>query len=226
MLTDLLAVGITYAVIALLAWPLGFYLARVYGGRPTLLSPVLRPVERGVYRLAGVSETEDQRWTTYLFGALAISAVSTLLTYLLLRLQDHLPLNPQGFAAPRADLSLNTAVSFATNTSWQSYAGEQTMSYLSQVLPIGAQMFLSAGTGMAVAVALVRGFARQQSPGIGNFWVDLVRSILYVLLPLAVVGSLVLAGLGVVQNLQPYTAVHSLEGAAQSSRRARSPRSR
>lgn len=215
MLTDLLAVGVTYAAVAFAAWPLGLYMARVYRGQPTFLSPVMRPVERGLYRLVGVRETDDQPWTGYLLSVLAITAVSTGLSYLQLRVQDHLPLNPQGLPAAAADLALNTAVSFATNTSWQTYSGEQTMSHLSQMLAIGTLMFLSAGTGMAVAVALVRGFTRQQAHGIGNFLVDLVRSILYVLLPLSIVGALLLASLGVVQTLQHYTAVRTLEGAAQ-----------
>ena len=215
MLRDLLAVGVTYAAVGLLAWPLGLFLASVYQGRPTFLSPLMRPIERGFLRLIGVRETDDQRWYGYLFSALALTLVSTLVSYLLLRLQDRLPLNPQGLPAPAPDLSLNTAVSFATNTSWQNYAGEQTMSYLSQMVPIGAQMFLSAGTGMAVAVALMRGFARNRAQGIGNYYVDLTRSILYVLLPLSVLGALLLAALGVVQNLQSYTSTHTLEGAVQ-----------
>jgi potassium-transporting ATPase potassium-binding subunit len=214
-LTDLLAVGVTYAAVGMAAWPLGLYMAKVYRGQPTFLSPVMRPVERGLYRLLGVSETDDQPWTGYLVSVLAITAVGTGLSYLLLRLQDHLPLNPQGFSSPGADLALNTAVSFVTNTSWQSYAGEQTMSYLSQMLAIGTLMFLSAGTGMAVAVALVRAFAGQQARGIGNFFVDLVRSILYVLLPLSIVGALFLASFGVVQTLQHYTTVRTLQGATQ-----------
>ena len=174
----------------------------------------------------GVRETDDQPWTAYVLSVLAITTVSTGLSYALLRTQDHLPLNPQGFRAAAGDLALNTAVSFATNTSWQSYAAEQTMSYLSQMLAVGTLMFLSAGTGMAVAVALVRGFTRQQAHGIGNFLVDLVRSILYVLLPLSIAGALFLARSAWPRRCSTTRPFAPWRVRRRSSRRARSHRSR
>ena len=193
MLTDLLAMSLTYLAVGLAAWPLGIYMARVFSAERTFLSRMAGPAERGLYRLTGITEADDQHWAGYLVSVLAVTLVGTLISYALLRSQNHLPLNPQGFAAPAADLSLNTAISFATNTSWQNYAGEQTLSYLSQMLAIGMQMFLSAATGMAIAIALVRGFTRQRATGIGNFYVDFTRSIVYVLLPISVVGAIVLA---------------------------------
>ena len=193
------------------AWPLGLFMARVYEGQRTFLHPVLGPVERLFYRLAGVSETAEMRWTRYAAVTLAFNALGFLAVYALQRLQVHLPLNPESMPAVSADSSFNTAISFATNTNWQGYGGESTMSYLTQMLALTVQNFLSAATGMAVLVALIRGFARKSADTVGNFWVDLVRSTLYVLLPLSVVLAVVLVGQGVVQTFQPYVKAQTIE---------------
>lgn len=190
-------------------------MARVYEGRRTILTPVVGPVERLTWRLIGTGPEHEQGWVGYLTAALAVNSVGLLLTYLILRLQGSLPLNPQGMPGVAPDLSLNTAISFVTNTSWQNYSGEQTLSYLSQSLAIGLQMFLSAATGMAFAVALIRGFARRQTETLGNFFVDSTRSVLYVLLPISVVGAIILASQGVIQTLQPSVVAHTLQGAVQ-----------
>lgn len=168
------------------AKPLGSFMAKVFRGERTLLDPIFRPVERGIYRMSGVRPGPEQRWTQYAGSVLAFSFVCFLLTYLLQRLQALLPLNPMGYGAKQMtpDLSFNTAVSFMTNTNWQAYGGEVTLSYFVQVAALTVQNFVSAAAGIAVAIALVRGFARRQETTIGNFWVDLTRGTLYVLLPL------------------------------------------
>ena len=194
-----------------LAWPLGIFMARVYSGESTWLSPVLEPIERLVYRVAGVDRNSEQTWKQYTAAALTFSLVGFAVVYVLQRLQGHLPLNPQGFGNVAADSAFNTAVSFATNTNWQGYGGETTMSYLTQMLGLGVQNFVSAATGMAVLVALIRGFARRESDRIGNFWVDLTRGTLHVLLPLSVVLACLLAAQGVVQSFAPYRSVTLLE---------------
>ena len=203
------------ALVLALTRPLGGFLTRVYGGERTFLHPVLAPVERAIYRLAGVRSEADQGWAPYALAMLAFHLVGFLAVYGLLRLQGVLPLNPQGFAGVTPDLALNTAVSFVTNTNWQSYGGESTMSYGSQMWALTVQNFLSAATGMALAVALARGFARRSAKGIGNFWVDLTRSVLYVLLPACIVLALVYVALGVPQTLQSYVTAKTLEGADQ-----------
>lgn len=195
--------------------PLGGYMTAVFNGDRTLLSPLFAPIERGLYRLAGTGECEDQSWVGYAGAMLVFNLVGFLALYAILRLQDHLPLNPMGMAAVPPDLAFNTATSFVTNTNWQNYAGEGTMSYLSQMLGLTVQNFLSAATGIALALALIRGFARQSSRAIGNFWVDLTRCILYLLLPLCVVMTLVLVWLGVPQTLSAYVDATTLEGAHQ-----------
>jgi K+-transporting ATPase ATPase A chain len=211
-------------VLLALTKPLGVYMARVFEGERTWLDPVLGPVERLLYRLFGVDPREDMRWTTYALAMLAFSVVSLFLTYALLRLQGLLPFNPMGFSTGKApafatpltpDLAFNTAVSFTTNTNWQAYGGEGTMSYLSQMLALAMHNWTSAAVGLALAIALVRGFARRSANGLGNFWYDLTRATLYVLLPLCTLYALFLVSQGVVQNFAPYTAVKTLEGAAQ-----------
>jgi potassium-transporting ATPase potassium-binding subunit len=187
-----------------LGWPLGIYMARVYRDELPGFVRWLRPVERGIYRLCGVKAEDDMPWTRYAVAALAFNLLGFLAVYALQRLQIWLPLNPEGLAATTADSAFNTAVSFATNTNWQGYGGETTMSYLTQMLGLTVQNFVSAATGMAVLVALMRGFARREASGIGNFWVDLVRSTLYILLPLSLALSIALVGQGVVQNYSPY----------------------
>jgi K+-transporting ATPase ATPase A chain len=204
------------AVILVLTKPLGGYMTRVFNGERTLLSPVLRPVEAGIYWLSGVDAKREQHWLTYTVGMLLLQVVGLVFLYSLLRLQDVLPLNPQGQSAVASDLAFNTAVSFVTNTNWQNYGGESTLSYLSQMLGLTVQNFLSAATGIALAVALIRGFARSSMRTLGNFWVDLTRATLYVLLPIAVVFTLFLIWQGMPQTLGAYVDVSTLEGAKQS----------
>ena len=204
------------AVILALTKPLGGYMTRVFNGERTLLSPVLRPVEAGIYRLSGVDAKREQYWLTYTVGMLLLQVVGLVFLYALLRLQDILPLNPQGQSAVASDLAFNTAVSFVTNTNWQNYGGESTLSYLSQMLGLTVQNFLSAATGIALAVALIRGFTRSSMRTLGNFWVDLTRATLYILLPIAVVFTLFLVWQGMPQTLGAYVDVSTLEGAKQS----------
>ena len=195
-----LQLGLYLFVLLLLVKPLGSYMARVYQGERTFLSPVVRPVERLIYRIAGLRADEEMDWKTYAVAVLLFNLVGLLLLYGLQRLQSALPLNPQDLGAVRPDTAFNTAVSFVTNTNWQSYSGETTMSYLIQMLGLTVQNFLSAATGMAILIALVRGFVRHSGNTIGNFWTDMTRSILYILLPLAFVLALALVSQGVVQT--------------------------
>jgi potassium-transporting ATPase potassium-binding subunit len=187
-----------------LAWPLGIHMARVYRDEPPGFVRWLKPVERGIYRICGISADDDMPWTRYAFAVLAFNLLGFFAVYALQRLQGGLPLNPEHLGGTTADLAFNTAVSFATNTNWQSYGGETTMSYLTQMLGLTVQNFVSAASGMAVLVALMRGFARREASGIGNFWVDLTRSTLYILLPLSLALSIALVGQGVVQTFSPY----------------------
>nr|WP_314256898.1 potassium-transporting ATPase subunit KdpA [uncultured Devosia sp.] len=198
-----------------LAKPLGLYMAAVFSGERTFLSPVFAPLERGFYVLSGVKTEKEQNWLGYTFGVLLFSAVGFLLLYVLLRIQHLLPLNPQGFAGLAPDLAFNTAVSFVANTNWQSYGGETTMSHLSQMLGLTVQNFVSGATGIAVAVALTRAFMRQGVSELGNFWVDLTRATLYVLLPLAFVVALVFLAMGLPQSLDASFVATTLEGAQQ-----------
>jgi potassium-transporting ATPase potassium-binding subunit len=202
------------AVIAA-AVPLGAYIARVLSGEPTLLSPALGPVERVFYRLSGVDPSREQNWFAYTIAMLAFSLVGFLSLYALQRMQSNLPLNPQGFDAVPPDLAFSTSLSFITNTNWQNYSGETTMSHLVQMLGLTVHNFVSAATGLAMAFALVRGFSRTESPTVGNFWVDLTRGTLYILLPLSIVFSLVLVALGVPQTLAGSVEATTLEGAKQ-----------
>jgi K+-transporting ATPase ATPase A chain len=203
------------ALLVSITKPLGAYMADVFDGRRTFLSPLLGPLERLIYRLSGVQPDNDQLWTSYAGACLSFGVVNFLLFYALLRLQGHLPLNPQKFGMPAPDLAFNTAVSFMTNTSWQSYAGEATLSYFSQMVGVSVQSFTSAAAGMAVAAALIRGFARHSLGRLGNFWADLTRSVLYVLLPLSVIGALFLCSQGVIQNFHPYRTITTVEGVRQ-----------
>ena len=210
-----LQIALYVVIVAALARPLGTYMTRVFAGERTLLAPLLRPLERGLYRLAGIDPALEQHWTGYATAMLLFSGAGIVLVYALLRLQHILPLDPQGFPGVAPDLALNTAVSFVTNTNWQNYAGESTMGYLVQMAALTVHNFLSAATGIALAVALIRGFARRRAMAIGNFWVDLTRCTLYVLLPLCVVLTLVLVWQGVPQNLGAYVDATTLEGAKQ-----------
>ncbi|HEY4200742.1 MAG TPA: potassium-transporting ATPase subunit KdpA [Devosiaceae bacterium] len=202
-------------IIILLVKPLGAYMTRVYNGDRTWLSPVLGPVERGLYAASGTGEKEEQSWVSYAVAMLLFNFAGFIVLYFVQRLQGMLPLNPQGMGGVGPDLSFNTAASFVTNTNWQSYGGESTMSYLTQMVGMTVQNFVSAATGMAIAMALVRGFSRKSTKTLGNFWVDLVRSTLYILLPICVIGTLVLVWQGVPQNLDAYTSATTLEGAQQ-----------
>jgi K+-transporting ATPase ATPase A chain len=202
------------AIVALVR-PCGRYMTQVFGGERTWLSPVLQPVERVLYALAGVDAQAEQDWLIYGTAMLIFNLACALLLYAMLRLQDLLPFNPQALPGLSPELSLNTAVSFATNTNWQFYAGETTMSYFTQMLGLTVHNFVSAATGIALALALIRGFARRSAKTLGNFWVDLTRGTLYVLLPIAIVAALFMVWQGVPQTMADYPTATTLEGAKQ-----------
>jgi len=191
--------------------PLGSFMARVFTRQRTWLDPIMRPFERLVYRTTGVNESHEMRWTEYAVSVLLFSVVSMLVLYFIQRLQGGLPWNPQGFGAVAPDLAFNTAASFTTNTNWQAYSGESTMSYLTQMAGLAYHNFVSAAVGIAVAIAFIRGIAQREKETIGNFWVDMTRATLWVLLPLAIVGALFLVSQGVVQNLKAYDHVQVLD---------------
>jgi potassium-transporting ATPase potassium-binding subunit len=205
-----------FGVLLLLMRPLGLYIARVVEGEKTFLDPLLRPIERLFYRACGIQADQEMSWQQYSVAMLIVSFVSLLLTYVIERAQSLLPWNPQHLAGVSPALAFNTAVSFTTNTNWQSYTPETTMSYFTQMVGLAYHNFLSAAIGIAVAVALVRGIARKQSATIGNFWVDVTRVILWILLPICLVVAPILIGQGVIQNLKPYTAVTTLQHGTQS----------
>ena len=211
----LFQIGLYVVVLLLLVKPMGAHMARVFQGERTFLHPVLRPLESLIYRICGIEEAAEQSWKRYAGGVLVFSAVSLLLTYLLLRVQQWLPWNPQGLGNVAADLGWNTAASFTTNTNWQAYTPETTMSYLTQMAALATHNFFSAAAGIAVAIAVVRGFSRHSAKTIGNFWVDFTRCNLYVLLPISVLAALLLCSQGAIQNLHPYTKAATLEGAVQ-----------
>ncbi len=210
-----LQIALFAVMVGLVTRPLGGYLARTYAGQRTPLQPVLGPLENALYRLAGIKPESEQSWLQYTISLLVFHALAIAALYALLRLQSALPLNPQDLANVAPDLALNTAVSFVTNTSWQSYGGETTLSYLSQMSGIAVHSFLSAASGMAVAVALIRGFARRRLSTVGNFWVDVTRGTLYVLLPVCAVAAFFLMTQGVPQTLAPAAMVTTLEGGVQ-----------
>ena len=204
-----------FAVIVAVAKPMGTYMAHVFSGERTFAHGVLRPLEAGIYRICGIDEAGEQHWSRYAGSLLLFSVVSLLFTYLLLRLQQWFPWNPQGLPNVGPDLAFNTAASFTTNTNWQSYSGETTMSYLSQMAALATHNFFSAAAGIAAAIAFVRGFARHSAQTLGSFWVDMTRALVYVLLPLSIVGALFLCSQGVIQNFHSYEKVTTLEGAVQ-----------
>ncbi len=210
-----LQILIYIGILLLLVKPLGGYMTRVFTGERTFLSFVLRPVERGLYRLAGTNDREEQHWTTYSVSMLLFSLAGFIVLYALQRLQGSLPYNPAGMTSLDPYLSFNTSTSFVTNTNWQNYGGESTMSYLVQMAGLTVQNFVSAATGIAIAIALIRAFARASGKAIGNFWVDLTRATLYVLLPICVVLTIAFVYLGVPQTLGPYVNATTLEGAQQ-----------
>jgi len=213
--TDIMQILLYLVVLILLAAPLGRYMYRVYAGERTFMDRVLRPLERLVYRLAGVAAEEEMGWRGYAAALLAFNFLGMILLFLLQLVQGYLPFNPQHFGAVKPDLAFNTAASFMTNTNWQAYSGEATMSYLTQMAGLTVQNFVSAATGLTVVIALTRGLARRSASTIGNFWVDLTSSVLWILLPLSLIGALVLVSQGVIQNLGPYLTAHTLEGAGQ-----------
>ncbi|MEO6689911.1 MAG: potassium-transporting ATPase subunit KdpA [Dokdonella sp.] len=208
---DYLQLGLYLVVLVLLVKPLGAYMAAVFADAPNRVNRLGAPLERGLYRVAGIKPDEDMSWKRYAFAMLVFNVLGLLVVYLLQRTQQWLPLNPQGLGAVSADSAMNTAISFATNTNWQGYGGESTMSYLTQMLGLAVQNFLSAATGVAVLIALIRGFVRKSASGIGNFWVDMTRCTLYVLLPLSLLLALVLTSQGVPQNFKPYETVPLLQ---------------
>jgi K+-transporting ATPase ATPase A chain len=208
-------IALVLALVLATAIPLSGYIAGVYAGRASFLSPALRPVERGFYRLAGVDETREQSWFVYAMAMIAFSIAGFVSLYAIQRFQNLLPLNPQGFDAVPYDLAFNTSISFITNTNWQNYGGETTMSHLTQMIGLTTHNFLSAATGLAMAFALVRAFARSSAATVGNFWVDVTRICLYILLPLSIVGALAYVALGVPQTLLGSVDVTTLEGAKQ-----------
>ncbi len=208
-------IALTLGLAVMLGWPIGVYMSRVWNGERTWLDPVLKPVEGLFYRAAGVDPTRSQGWLGYAGALLAFNLAGFLLLYAMLRLQGVLPMNPQGFDGVSPHLAFNTAVSFVTNTNWQSYSGETTVSTFSQMVGLTVQNFVSAATGATIAAALARAFIASRGEGVGNFWADLTRTSLYVLLPIAFIVAVALAGLGVVQSLAASTQATTLEGGSQ-----------
>src|SRR6202162_4308226 len=211
----IIQVGIFAVLVTAISVPLGLYMARVFAGEHTILDPVLRPIERTIYRLCGIHPEAEETWVEYAVSMLLFSMAGMLVLYALERLQYFLPLNPQQFGAVAPDLAFNTAASFTTNTNWQAYGGESTMSYFTQMAGLAFHNFVSAAAGIAIAIAVIRGFVRRSAKTLGNFWVDLTRAILWVLLPISVVFALVLVWQGVPDNFSPYAQVKTVEGAQQ-----------
>ncbi len=206
-----LQLGLYVVILLALAKPLGTYMARIFEGQPAVLNRIGAPVEKLLYRVSGIDPTHEMRWTQYALAVLIFNLLGALVVYGLQRLQNYLPLNPQGLAAVSPDSSFNTAVSFATNTNWQGYGGESTMGYLTQMAALTVQNFVSAATGIAVLLPLIRAFAREKVDTVGNFWVDLTRSTLYILLPLSLILAVVLVSQGVVQTFSAYQTVPLVE---------------
>lgn len=213
--TILLQLALFLAILTIIALALGEYMAKVFKGEKTLLSFILRPIERLLHKLFGVDETSEMDWKAYSFSLIIFNVLGIVALFALQELQHLLPFNPQGLGAVRWDTAINTAVSFVTNTNWQAYAGEGTLSYLTQMLGLTVQNFVSAAVGIAVVVALLRAFTNKKIKTIGNFWVDLTRAIVYILLPLSILYSLVFVSQGVIQNLNPYVKAHTIQGAEQ-----------
>ena len=211
-LNGFVQLGLFFLTLLLVTKPLGLYMAKVFSGEKTFLDYAMRPVERLIYRVCRIGEGKEQHWTEYTAAMLMFSLVSLLLLYLMQRVQYYLPFNPQKFAGVPPDLAFNPAASFTTNTNWQAYSGESTMSYLVQMAGLAFHNFASAATGMALAIAFIRGISRRESKTIGNFWVDFTRATLYILLPLCLIGALALVSQGVVQNFSPYTHARFIEG--------------
>jgi K+-transporting ATPase ATPase A chain len=222
--TGLLTIAVFFLVLLAVTKPLGLFMTKLFEGERTFLHPLLRPLEKLVYRVGGIREDTEQRWTQYAAAMIAFSLMSFVFAYLIQRLQRYLPLNPMHFGGPKApanatamtpDLAFNTAVSFVTNTNWQNYSGETTLGYIVQMTALTVQNFVSAAVGVAASVALIRGFTRKQINSIGNFWVDLTRATLYLFLPLSLLGALFLCSRGVIQNFDSNVTVKTVEGATQ-----------
>lgn len=212
MLEELILIILFLIIVSLLAIPLGKYISKVLTGKKTFITSVIRPLEKFIYKIALIDENNEMSWKRYAYSLIIFNIIGILFLFVLQLIQNFLPLNPAQMSGVRWDTALNTAISFGTNTNWQSYAGETTMSYLTQMLGMTVQNFLSASVGIAALLALIRGFTRQNSKTIGNFWVDITRTALYILLPLAVVFALILASQGVVQTIGAYVTAHTLEG--------------
>ena len=213
--SGLFQIALYFLVLLALTKPLGLYMNRVFQGERTFMHRLLRPFEVAIYKLCGIDERAEQHWTRYAGGILLFSVATLLVTYAVQRVQQWLPWNPQGLGPVSPDSSFNTAMSFTTNTNWQSYVPETTMSYLTQMAGLATHNFFSAAVGLAAGIAVIRGFARHSVKTVGNFWVDLTRSLVYVLLPISILGALVLVSQGVIQNLAPYTKIATLEGGTQ-----------
>jgi potassium-transporting ATPase potassium-binding subunit len=215
LLEDVLLIMLFLLILTITAIPIGKYMSKVLTGKKTFMTPVIRPLEKFIYRICFIDEDQEMTWKRYAYALLIFNIIGITFLFVLQLVQNFLPLNPAQMSGVRWDTAINTAISFATNTNWQSYAGESTMSYLTQMLGMTVQNFLSASVGIAALLALIRGFTRQNSATIGNFWVDITRTALYILLPLAVVFALILASQGVVQTVGPYVTAHTLEGVNQ-----------
>jgi K+-transporting ATPase, KdpA len=215
MIEDVLLILLFLLIVTLFAIPLGKYMANVFTGKKTFITHIMRPVEKFIYRICSIDESQEMTWKRYAYALIIFNIIGIVFLFVLQLIQGYLPLNPENMTGVRWDTALNTAISFVTNTNWQSYAGETTMSYLTQMLGMTVQNFLSASVGTAALLALIRGFTRKNSDTIGNFWVDLTRTTLYVLLPIAVVFALIFASQGVVQTLSPYITIQTLDGANQ-----------
>ena len=215
MIEDVLLILLFLLILTLFAIPLGKYMSNVFTGKKTFMTPVIKPVEKFIYRICSIDENQEMTWKRYTYALLIFNILGILFLFILQLIQGYLPLNPENMAGVRWDTALNTAISFVTNTNWQSYAGENTLSYLTQMLGMTVQNFLSASVGTAALLALIRGFTRKNSDTIGNFWIDLTRTTLYVLLPIAIVFALIFASQGVVQTLSPYITAQTLNGANQ-----------
>ncbi|WP_321419410.1 potassium-transporting ATPase subunit KdpA [uncultured Methanomethylovorans sp.] len=198
-----------------LSIPIGKYMCKVFEGQRTFMTPLVSPIERFIYRLMQVDEKEEMNWKKYAYSLIVFNIISIAFLFLLQLLQGVLPLNPQGLSGVRWDTALNTAISFVTNTNWQSYAGETTMSYLTQMLGLAVQNFVSAAVGIATILVFIRGFTQKNTRNLGNFWVDMTRSVLYILLPLSVIFSILLVSQGIVQTFDPYATIQTLEGSTQ-----------
>ena len=212
---DIIFILILFIVVVALAIPLGKYMSRVFTGQRTFMTPIMEPVERFIYRLIGTDETKEMNWKQYAYALIVLNIIGIVFLFVLQLIQGYLPLNPEGFSGVSWDSALNTAISFVTNTNWQGYAGETTMSYLTQMTGLAVQNFLSAAIGIAALLVLIRGFTRKNTDKIGNFWIDITRASLYVLLPIAVILAILLASQGVVQTFSPYVTAHTLEGVNQ-----------